>query len=111
MTETEIETARAEYIPCAVRSAVLFMALNDLNRVDPMYQFSLDSYVHLFSQSLEKSAKNYVLELRIKNINEYHTYAVYRNVCSALFARHRLLFSFYICVKILQEDDTVSLGL
>lgn len=108
VTEVEIEAARAEYIPCAVRSAVLFVALNELSQVDPMYQFSLDAYLHLFTQSLEKSSRNHVLAHRIRNINEYHTYAVYRNACCVLFARHKLLFSFYICIKILENEDKVS---
>lgn len=109
VTELEIEEARAEYIPCAVRSAILFVCLNDLNQVDPMYQFSLDAYLYLYSQSLERSSRNHVLSIRIKNINEYHTQAVFKNACSVLFARHKLLFSFYMCISIMAHSDEVSL--
>lgn len=56
----------------------MFFVLNDLGKVDPMYQFSLDSYLSLFSMSLEKSQKSAKLEERIEKLNDYHTYAVYK---------------------------------
>lgn len=49
-----------------------------MGRVDPMYQFSLDAYIRLFGLSMEKSPRNHKLEERIANLNDYHTYAVYR---------------------------------
>lgn len=54
--------------------------LNDLGRIDPMYQFSLDAYIELFNNSIEKSKRSQKLEERIQNLNEFHTYAVYRYV-------------------------------
>lgn len=41
--EIKIDAAREGYRPCAQRAAILFFVLNDLGKVDPMYQFSLDS--------------------------------------------------------------------
>ena len=49
-----------------------------MGRIDPMYQFSLDSYIELFNTSIDKSQRSPQLESRILNLNEYHTYAVYR---------------------------------
>lgn len=51
-TEIEIDGAREGYRPIANRAAVLFFVLNDIEKIDPMYQFSLDSYVPLFPQHL-----------------------------------------------------------
>ena len=48
----------------------------------------------LFNQSLEKSARSDDLAERIKSLNEYHTFFVYRMTCRALFECHKLLFSF-----------------
>ena len=56
----------------------MFFVLNDLGRIDPMYQFSLDAYVDLFCLSIDKSQKTTKLEERINHLNEFHTYAVYR---------------------------------
>ena len=49
-----------------------------MGRIDPMYQFSLDAYIDLFNASIDKSQRSPQLEQRILNLNEYHTYAVYR---------------------------------
>ena len=53
----KIKKAREEYIPCGLRAAILFFVLNDLVSVDPMYQFSLEAYVILFKQSIERYAE------------------------------------------------------
>ncbi|VVD00553.1 unnamed protein product [Leptidea sinapis] len=75
VTEKEIDTARQGYVPVAVRASVLFFALNDLSRIDPMYQFSLDAYIDLFTYSIDRSPKGGELEDRINNLNEFHTFA------------------------------------
>lgn len=61
-----------------MRASILFFVLNDMGRIDPMYQFALDAYIYLFIQSIDKSPKNAQLADRILALNEYHTYAVYR---------------------------------
>ncbi|KAJ2950243.1 hypothetical protein O0L34_g11605 [Tuta absoluta] len=57
-TEKEIDSARSAYVPVAVRASVLFFTLNDLSRIDPMYQFSLDAYIDLFTYSIDTSASS-----------------------------------------------------
>lgn len=66
------------YRPCAQRASILFSILNEMGRIDPMYQFSLDAYIELFNLSIKKSKRSHKLEERIENLNTYHTYAVYR---------------------------------
>ncbi|XP_073510575.1 dynein axonemal heavy chain 2 isoform X2 [Phyllobates terribilis] len=108
-TEEKIDLAREAYRPCAQRASLLFFVLNDLGRIDPMYQFSLDSYIDLFQLSIDKSKRSANLEERITNLNEYHTYAVYRYTCRALFERHKLLFSFQMCAKILEVAGKLNM--
>lgn len=79
-TEKEIDLAREEYRSCAHRAAILFFVLNDMSFIDPMYQFALDAYITLFMLSIDKSAKSIKLPERIENLNEYHTYALYKYV-------------------------------
>lgn len=76
--EIEIDRAREAYRPCSKRAAILFFVLNDMSFIDPMYQFSLDSYINIFNNSIEKSPKIADLDERIDSLNEYHTYAVYK---------------------------------
>lgn len=109
ITEVEIDTARSGYLPCAARASILFFVLNDMGTIDPMYQFSLDSYLSLFSISIDKSQKSPALEDRIAHLNDYHTYSVYRNTCRGLFEMHKLLFSFHMCIKILDAMGKVRM--
>ncbi|KAJ8670787.1 hypothetical protein QAD02_002046 [Eretmocerus hayati] len=106
-TEREIDGAREGYRPCSRRAALLFFVLNDMSKIDPMYQFSLDAYVSLFNMSIDKSPKSQDLVERIDALNDYHTYALYRNTCRGLFEQHKLLFSFHMCMKILEAQDKI----
>ncbi|XP_074657783.1 dynein axonemal heavy chain 2-like [Tubulanus polymorphus] len=108
-TEAKIDTAREGYRSCAQRASILFFVLNDMGRIDPMYQFSLDAYIELFNLSIDKSQRSAKLEERITNLNEYHTYAVYRYTCRGLFERHKLLFSFQMCAKILEASGKLNM--
>ncbi|KAK9398328.1 dynein heavy chain 2 axonemal [Crotalus adamanteus] len=109
MTEIKIDTAREAYRPCAQRASILFFVLNDMGRIDPMYQFSLDAYIDLFNLSINKSHRSHKLDERIRHLNEYHTYAVYRYTCRGLFERHKLLFSFQMCAKILETSGSLKM--
>ncbi|XP_021360073.1 dynein heavy chain 2, axonemal-like isoform X4 [Mizuhopecten yessoensis] len=109
LTEVKIDAAREGYRPSAERASILFFVLNDMGRIDPMYQFSLDAYIELFIISIDKSPRSSKLEERITNLNEYHTYAVYRYTCRGLFERHKLLFSFQMCAKILESANKINM--
>lgn len=77
-TAKKIESASQQYQPCALRASILYFVLNDLSGVDPMYQFSLDAYASLFLISIKNSPKSDNVQERIKQLNDYHTYAVYK---------------------------------
>lgn len=41
VNEVKINEAREHYRPVAARSSLLYFIINDLNKINPMYQFSL----------------------------------------------------------------------
>lgn len=41
VTEIKINEAREQYRPAAARASLLYFILNDLNKINPIYQFSL----------------------------------------------------------------------
>jgi len=41
-------------------------------------------------------------------VNAHFMFAIYRNVCRSLFERHKLLFSFLMCVKVLMGDGGIN---
>lgn len=75
---------------------------------DAMYQFSLDAYNSLFHLSLNDSPKTEALADRIKALNDYHTYAVYKYAARGLFEQHKLLLSLQMCAKILQASGQIN---
>lgn len=80
----KIDSTREQYRVVAQRAAILFFILQDLIAIDPMYQFSLDAYIQLFTMSIEKSTRSIKLNERINKLNEYHTYAVYQYGCRVI---------------------------
>ena len=46
---------------------------------------------------------------RIVNINNYFTFSLYSNVCRSLFEKHKLLFSFLVCVRILMNENKIDM--
>lgn len=55
ITMKRINDTREMYRSCGRQASILFFVLNDLNKIDPMYQFSLDWYKALFMRSIEES--------------------------------------------------------
>ena len=90
------------YRPVAKRASLLFFCISDLATVDPMYQYSLPWYIHLFVKAMETAIPSNDVDTRIININEHFTYSLYINVCRSLFEKHKLMFSLMLCIKILQ---------
>jgi dynein heavy chain len=107
-TEIQIDSARAGYRSAAIRASLAYFILDDMSRVDPMYQFSLDSYVDLFNQSIDASKVSGIeipVHIRCDNVNNFHTLAVYNYTCRGLFEAHKLLFSLQLCFKIMESNN------
>ncbi|EGD81584.1 dynein heavy chain 6 [Salpingoeca rosetta] len=107
-TEASITEARDKYRPAAVRGSVLFFVIADMSNIDPMYQYSLEYFKQLFVQCIEASEKASDLDTRLRNIISYSTENVFANVSRGLFERHKLMFSFMMCIEILRVDGTVT---
>eukprot|EP00741_Cyanophora_paradoxa_P007767 tig00001206_g7515.t1 len=108
VTERKIDEARSKYKPVAFRSSILFFAIADLCLIDPMYQYSLSWYINLYLFAIADCPRSEQLEKRLADLNEAFTYVLYRNVCRSLFEKHKLLFSFLLCIKILQSESKLD---
>jgi dynein heavy chain len=47
ITSAKIDKARELYRPAAARASLLYFILNDLNAINPIYQFSLKVFFHI----------------------------------------------------------------
>ncbi|ETO04868.1 hypothetical protein RFI_32528 [Reticulomyxa filosa] len=125
-TERSIDCARENYRSCAIRAAILYSVLMDLAQISPMYQFSLESdQLRIRVAQWLNSSRNYKyklkkmhpfiedeedLEERIEALNNWHIHSVYENTCRGLFEKHKLLFSFRMCVTQLQLKNKINMS-
>ncbi|XP_060580911.1 dynein axonemal heavy chain 10-like isoform X1 [Ruditapes philippinarum] len=107
-TALDIDKLRDGYRPAARRGAILFFVLADLSSINSMYQYSLSSYLEVFEYSLKKSMPDTILQKRLKNIMDTLTHNVYDYGCTGIFEKHKLLFSFQICIKLEQDLQHVQ---
>ncbi|NXN51379.1 DYH1 protein, partial [Rynchops niger] len=108
-TEKDINMTRLQYVPVAIRSQILYFCVSDLSNVDPMYQYSLEWFLSIFQMGISNSEKADALKDRITNINNYITFSLYTNVCRSLFEKHKLMFAFLVCVRILMNDGQIDM--
>ncbi|XP_032448113.1 dynein heavy chain 1, axonemal [Lynx canadensis] len=107
-TEKDIDLTRMEYIPVAVRTQILFFCVSDLANVDPMYQYSLEWFLNIFLSGIANSERADNLKKRIANINRHLTYNLYSNVCRSLFEKHKLMFAFLLCARIMMNEAKID---
>nr|CAD7458186.1 unnamed protein product [Timema tahoe] len=108
LTEIEIDEARNQYKPVSKHSSILFFSISELANIEPMYQYSLVWFLHLYNQSITNSAKSDNLLRRLANLNEHFTNSIYRNVCRSLFEKDKIVFSLVLCVGILMAENKLD---
>uniref|UniRef100_A0A182NRZ8 AAA+ ATPase domain-containing protein n=1 Tax=Anopheles dirus TaxID=7168 RepID=A0A182NRZ8_9DIPT len=107
-TSKEIDQLRNGYRLAAQRGAILYFVLSDMAAVNAMYQYSLNSYLEVFSYSLRKAVPDNVLSKRLDNIINTLTRNVYEYGCIGIFEKHKLLYSFQITIKLELNRGTLS---
>jgi dynein heavy chain, axonemal len=86
-TERSINGARESYRPAAVRGSLLYFSIADLAAINPMYQYSLGSFVRLFASSVAACSVGGGARvapadtvMRLKRIMHHSTAAIFRIV-------------------------------
>jgi dynein heavy chain len=102
-----INVVRDNFKPVAKRVSKYFFCLSDMSHIDPMYQYSLKWYEMIFQRSLEKSEPG-TKQTRIGNIIKEFTKQLYNNVCQSLFEKDKLLFSYLMCLKVMDERNELD---
>jgi dynein heavy chain len=103
-TEEEINKTRVNYQPLAQRAGHLYFLVSDLAAIDHMYQFSLGWFLNLFINAISEAENTHRnIEARVKQMSENVTYAIYSHVSGSIYEKHKLLFSFLLCCRVLGD--------
>ncbi|XP_077275648.1 dynein axonemal heavy chain 1 [Temnothorax americanus] len=107
-TQADIDLTRSLYIPVANRAQILFFCITDLQRINIMYQYSLEWFVIILNNSISNTEKSNNINKRIMNISKNFTFALFTNICRSLFEKHKLHFGFLVCARILLDNGTID---
>ncbi|KAK9882719.1 hypothetical protein WA026_022770 [Henosepilachna vigintioctopunctata] len=107
-TELKISVAREKYRSVATRGSVLYFVVAQLADIDPMYQYSLKYFTQIFNAVIETSEKTENLEQRLEILIREITHSVYTNVSRGLFERHKLVFSFLLCIAVFTDAGDIT---
>lgn len=80
---------------------MLYFILNDLHKINPMYQFSLKAYSVVFKDALLNAPKASELEARVYNLLDSISFAVFVYTSRGLFTRDKLVFLFLMTLQVL----------
>ncbi|XP_057571174.1 dynein axonemal heavy chain 17 [Hippopotamus amphibius kiboko] len=108
ITEVKINEARENYRPAAERASLLYFILNDLNKINPIYQFSLKAFNVVFEKAIQKTAPADEVKQRVINLTDEITYSVYMYTARGLFERDKLIFLAQVAFQVLSMKKELN---
>lgn len=112
ITGVQIDSAREAYRPAAERASIIYFILNDLFKINPIYQFSLKAFTVVFNNAMISAPPAERLKERVVNLMESITYCSFVYTSRGLFEQDKLIFLLQMCLQILVnlgDIDTTEL--
>lgn len=101
ITSAKIDEAREFYRPAAARASLIYFIMNDLCKINPMYQFSLKAFKVVFSKAIERAEPAEEIKQRVVNLIDSITYSAFIYTTRGLFEKHKLIFTSQMVFQIL----------
>ncbi|XP_025202252.1 dynein beta chain, ciliary-like, partial [Melanaphis sacchari] len=108
ITSKEIDTAREEYRVAATRASIIYFIMNDLIKINPMYQFSLEAFSVVFQRSMNNAEKADTLKKRIANLVDNITYQTFIYTSRGLFEKDKLIFICQVTIQIQLQANKIK---
>ncbi|XP_063512627.1 dynein axonemal heavy chain 17 [Pongo pygmaeus] len=108
ITEVKINEARENYRPAAERASLLYFILNDLNKINPIYQFSLKAFNVVFEKAIQRTTPANEVKQRVINLTDEITYSVYMYTARGLFERDKLIFLAQVTFQVLSMKKELN---
>jgi dynein heavy chain len=105
-----INQTRERYRPAAVRGSIIYFVVDEISRIDPMYQYSLNFIKKLFTTAIKSTSvePDEPEEVRLSRLLDSITKAIYTNVSRGLFEQHKFIFSLLLCIRIMIKAETLD---
>ncbi|XP_070581054.1 dynein beta chain, ciliary-like isoform X2 [Ptychodera flava] len=107
-TEVKINEAREHYRPAAARASLIYFILNDLNKINPIYQFSLKAFSVVFAKAIERAEPAEEVKERVANLIDSITYSVFMYTSRGLFEADKLIFTTQLAFLILLMKKEIN---
>jgi len=104
-TAKDINKQRKAYRPIAVRGSIIYFVVASLNGIDSMYNYSLEYFLKLFNQRLQKSEKNDIVDKRVDILIDDITISFYEKISRGLFEKDKIVYAFLMLMNILLNDE------
>lgn len=101
VTSKQIDEAREQYRKCATRASLLYFILNELNKINAIYLFSLKAFSVVFKDALARAPAADKLQQRVINLIDCITFSVFMYTSRGLFERDKLIFMAHMALQIL----------
>ncbi|XP_039379215.1 dynein heavy chain 11, axonemal isoform X8 [Mauremys reevesii] len=107
--EVKINEAREHYRPAALRASLLYFVVNDLGKINPIYQFSLKAFNTVFHKAIVRAEASEDLQGHITNLIEAITYSAFLYTNQGLFEKDKLTFLAQTTFQILLRSKEIEL--
>ncbi|KAI2663319.1 Dynein axonemal heavy chain 11 [Labeo rohita] len=101
VNEVKINEAREHYRPVAVRASLLYFIINDLNKINPMYQFSLKAFNVVFHKAVQNADASSDVKARVNTLIDCITFSTFNYINRGLFERDKLTFAAQLTFQLL----------
>uniref|UniRef100_A0A665X2B6 Dynein, axonemal, heavy chain 9 n=1 Tax=Echeneis naucrates TaxID=173247 RepID=A0A665X2B6_ECHNA len=108
VTEAKINEAREHYRPAAARASLLYFIMNDLNKIHPMYQFSLKAFSVVFQKAVVRANPDEVLKQRLSNLIDSITSSIFQYTTRGLFECDKLTYIAQLTFQILLMNKEIN---
>ncbi|EFC48546.1 hypothetical protein NAEGRDRAFT_55628 [Naegleria gruberi] len=103
-----IDESRSVYRTVSTRGSMLYFLIDQLSKIDHMYQYSLEAFMVVFNKALEKAEPADNVDKRVENIVDSITETLFSYVSRGLFERHKLIFSMMLCIEIMRKKGEIE---
>ncbi|KAJ3390612.1 Cytoplasmic dynein 2 heavy chain 1 [Lobulomyces angularis] len=103
--QTSLDAERDKFLPLSTFGSSLFFVVNDMHKLNNMYEFSLSSFLRLFEQALkcQNSSAQDGIDIRIKLLKNTLEKSTFKWVSRSIFKDDRPMFSLHL-IRCLRQN-------